>query len=114
MMTRLASQPTHIRCGVRIPTRAEVRCRPYSSTRAPFDSRGVMLNVSKNGSYVVTRRKFKPGSFLLVRTTRYPEDRFSEAAKGGFRSIFLAEVKWRNKIKGDTACRYGVGLKYLN
>lgn len=73
-----------------------------------------MLNVSKNGSYVVTRREFKPGSFLMVRTTRYPEGRFSEAAKSGFRSIFLAEVKWSKKIESDTACRYGVGLKYLN
>ncbi|BBO66656.1 hypothetical protein DSCA_05860 [Desulfosarcina alkanivorans] len=113
-MTTPAGKPTRIRRGMRLPTEAEVKCRPYSSIRGTADSRGVMLNVSENGSYVVTRRAFEPGSFLVVRTTRYPHVRFPEAAEGGFRSIFLAEVKWRKEIKSDTASRYGVGLKYLD
>jgi hypothetical protein len=102
------------RVAARFSTETEVRCRLYSSTGDVPDSRGVLLNFSMDGSYIVTRRAFTPGCFLVVRTIRYPDAPYSDANRCDQRSIFLGEVRWRKKIEDGSTGRYGIGVKYLD
>ena len=98
----------------RVPTRAGVTCRLFSSIGGMAGSDGELLNVCENGSYLVTSSAFSPGDVLLVRMVHYPDHRYVQMGATGLRSIFLAEVKWRETIEDEAACRYGLGLKYLD
>lgn len=107
-------QQTSKRALTRIPTKAGVICRHFSSMGGMAGSDGELLNVCSNGSYLVTSSAFSPGDVLLVRMVRYPDNRSLKSNYIGIRSIFLAEVKWRKEIKDEASCRYGLGLKYLD
>lgn len=107
-------QQTSKRSLARVPTRAGVTCRLFTSIGGMAGSDGELLNVCNNGSYMVTSSAFNPGDVLLVRMVRYPNHWSVQSGEIGLRSIFLAEVKWREKIEDEASYRYGLGLKYLD
>ena len=98
----------------RNPTEAVITCRPYTSSREVFASNGVMRNFSSGGSYIETSDKYESGTILIVRMVSYPKIPSSTADEEWPRSIFLAEVKWRQELADENAIRFGMGLRYLD
>ena len=73
---------------------------------------GMMMNFSANGSYVELARPYRKGTILMVKISRALENRLPDISEEGFRSLFLAEVKWVKQIDDGPSARYGMGLRY--
>lgn len=111
MKSTLAIQ-TENRTQYRIFTDAGITCRPFT-INVDQASDGIMLNFSRTGFYIETSREFKPGTFIIVRMTRYPSISASLAVEGRLRSICLAEVRWMKVLSNENTVHYGMGVKYL-
>ena len=101
------------RAATRTATQAGIVCRRFSSSGERCMVNGELLNYSEDGSYVVMSKAYPPGSVLVVRLVSYPQQGHAGSGASGLRSIFLAEVKWQRRIKDASACRFGMGLRYL-
>lgn len=101
------------RTALRNSTDAAATCSPFTSTCPGCTVDGSVGNFSSNGCYIKTSQKFNPGTTLIIRLTRYPVVASPQAIDECPRSIFVAEVKWLQKLKDESSACYGMGLRYL-
>jgi hypothetical protein len=98
----------------RNPILAAVTCRPFASSGATHTADGVIRNYSGKGVYMETSHRFKSGTILHLRIVEYPPEPLRLSADVRPRSIFLAEVKWRQELADAGGHQYGLGLRYLD
>ena len=101
------------RTAVRNSTDAAATCSPFTSTCPGCTVDGSVGNFSSNGCYIETSQKFNLGTTLVIRLTQYPTMVSPQDSVECPRSIFVAEVKWLQKLEDESATCYGIGLKYL-
>lgn len=96
-------------------TDVAIRSRPFTSIGLIREAEGVLLNCSSYGAYIETIVRYDIGTILIVRMVSY---QFTPATLPDNvywpRSIFLAEVRWQNKIVDNPTLRFGTGLRYID
>lgn len=97
----------------RHPVEIEIVCCPYSSSRSIRHCTGLLRNYSSGGLYFEAPHEYKPGTILVIRTTRGRSTSVVVCGEG-WRSISLAEVKWQMELSASDFPCYGIGLRYLD
>ena len=68
---------------------------------------------SRNGMVLISRKAFKPGTYLIVRMLDFPPSSSGEG-EPRIRSMGLAEVRWVEEVMGEDGLTYEMGIRYVH
>jgi hypothetical protein len=97
----------------RHPIDMAIVCSPFHC-KARGGTSGQMRNYGLKGLYLESSTPFAVGTVLLVKLAPGCCDIFPADIEEGFRTIAVAEVKWRRPALVDGQEGYGLGLKYMS
>ena len=98
---------------IREQTEITVDCCRLTTCDRAAPSKGTMRDCSCDGSCIELNHRIQQGSIVMIRATGRGAN-FPLELPEGFRTLFLAEVKWSRQLNDGNVAAYAMGVRYLS